>query len=378
MMQVLTGARVFDGTRLRDGMAVCIDGTRIAALIPEAEAPAPTTRLNGGILAPAFIDLQVNGGGGLAIGPDTDLDAIRAICATHIALGTGGLLPTLITDTPEVTARVIAAAIAAERAGVDGFLGLHLEGPHLDPRRKGAHDARLIRPMQPADLSMLLEAKSGLRHLMVTLAPEAATSDQITSLARAGILVSLGHTDCAHPTAKAAIAAGAASATHLFNAMSQLGSREPGLVGAVLGSDLPCGVIADGIHIAPETLRIALAAKPRGAFLVTDAMAFAGTALTEMHLNGRLIRRANGRLVLEDGTLAGADLAMPQALRTLTGPVRLPLPRALAMATSIPARVIKAFGHGRIGKGRFAHLVHLDEGLAVQAVWHAGLVVGSA
>lgn len=377
MMQSLTGARVFDGNRLLDGMAVCIDGSRIAALVPEAEAPHPVTRLDNGILAPAFIDLQVNGGAGLAIGTDTDLTAIRAICAAHLALGTGGLLATLITDTPEVTARVIAAAIAAEKAAVPGFLGLHLEGPHLDARRKGAHDAALIRPMLANDLALILQAKSKLSHLKVTLAPEAATAGQIAALTRAGVLVSLGHTDCTHATAMAAIAAGAACATHLFNAMRQLGSREPGLVGAVLDSALACGLIADGIHIAPETLRIALAAKPEGAFLVTDAMAFAGTDLTEMRLNGRLIRRMGGKLVLDDGTLAGADLTLPQALRTLTGPVGVPLPRALAMATSIPAGVIAAAGHGTIRKGSHAHLVHLDDRLAPCAIWHAGNLVGS-
>ncbi len=371
-MKVLAGARVFDGTALQDGLAVIVENGRITALLPEEAAPPVTDRLGGGILAPAFLDLQVNGGGGLAVGPETDIGALRHICRTHLQLGTGGILATLITDAPDVTDRVIAAAIAAQKASVPGFLGLHLEGPHLDPRRKGAHDPARIRPMGDDDLARMLNAKASLRHLKVTLAPEAATPGQITALDRAGILVSLGHTDCSYDQARAAIAAGARCATHLFNAMSQLGNREPGLVGAVLDSGLACGIIADGIHVALATLRIALAAKPEGAFIVTDCMAFAGTDLSEMRLNGRRVRRRDNRLVLDDGTLAGADLTVPQALHILTRDIGLPAERALSMATRIPADLIGATERGRIASGARADLVHLTADFNVQATWIAG------
>jgi N-acetylglucosamine-6-phosphate deacetylase len=371
-MQVIAGATVFDGTALQDGLAVIMDGGRIVGIRPLTDAPPVTDRLTGGILAPAFIDLQVNGGGGLAVGTDTDVESLRRICATHLALGTGGILPTLITDTVEVTERVIAAGIAAEKAQVAGFIGLHLEGPHLDPRRNGAHDPRLIRPMSDVDLQRLLAAKQSLTRLKVTLAPEAATADQISALARAGVLVSLGHSDCTYAEALAAIKAGAGCATHLFNAMHQLGNREPGFVGAVLDSALPCGVIADGIHVAPATLRIALAAKAAGAFLVTDCMAFAGTDLTEIQLNGRKVQRRDGRLLLEDGTLAGADLTLPQALRVLVGEVGIDPARALGMATRIPADVIGAADRGRITAGARADLVHLDGDFNVMRIWHGG------
>lgn len=370
-MTVIAGARLFDGKAFHDGLAVVLDGSRIAGIRPAAGLSADVT-LDGGILSPAFVDLQVNGGGGAMVGPQTDADALRAICAVHIGLGSGGILPTLITDTAEVTARVLAAGIVAARQAVPGFLGLHLEGPHLDPRRKGAHDPALIRPMTDDDLGMLIAAKAGLPCLMVTLAPEAVSPDHIAALAGAGIVVSLGHTDCTAEVARAAIAAGAGCATHLFNAMSAMGSREPGLVGTVLSSGLPAGLIADCIHVVPEVLRVALAARQDGIFLVSDSMAFAGTDMTEAVLNGRRVLRRNGRLTLDDGTLAGADLTLPEAIVVLTRHAGIPLERALAMATRLPATLIGAGHRGTIAPDARADLVHLDGALRVRRIWHGG------
>ena len=368
-MTTLAATRIFDGQRFLTDHAVVIDGGRIAAVVPAAEAGS-ALRLDG-TLAPAFLDLQVNGGGGLMVGGDTDPAALRHICATHQRLGCAGVLPTLITDTPDATAAVIAAGIRA--VGAPGFLGLHLEGPHLDPRRHGAHDPALIRPMSPEDLARLCDAARALPVLMVTLAPESATPDQIAALSRAGAIVSLGHTDCDHDTACAAFAAGARCATHLFNAMSPLGHRAPGLVGAVLAGDAHAGLIADGIHVHPAAMRAALAARAKGIFLVTDCMGFAGTDLTEMALNGRMIHRRDGRLTLADGTLAGADLRLDQAIRVLVDQVGIAPERALAMATSEPARAAGlADDYGALRAGRRADLVLLDDGLRLQSVWIAG------
>jgi N-acetylglucosamine-6-phosphate deacetylase len=366
MRQVFTGATVFDGTRLLPGALVVEDGQVIGLSGGEGEQVA----LSGGILAPGFVDLQVNGGGGVAVDGATDVAALRTICEAHARLGTTGLLPTLITDRPEAVTRVIAAGIAAV-GQVPGFLGLHLEGPHLDPRRKGAHDPALIRPMDEADLVQLCAAAQRLPALIVTLAPSAVTPDQIARLAAAGVIVSLGHSDCTLAEAQAAIAAGARCATHLFNAMSQLGSREPGLVGAVLSGTLPAGLIADGNHVAPEVLRIASAARPEGLFLVTDAMCVAGTGATGFHLGGRRILRHDGRLTLEDGTLAGADLTLPQALRVMVDRVGLAPERALAMATSVPAALIGAQA-GRLVAGGPADFVHLDDAWRLRQVWRGG------
>jgi N-acetylglucosamine-6-phosphate deacetylase len=368
MQQSFTGATIFDGTRLHRGATLVVADGRVTAL---GAAGGSGMRLDGGILAPGLIDLQVNGGGGVAVDGATDADALAHICAAHARLGATGLLPTLITDTPEAVAQVVAAGIAAGRQGVPGFLGLHLEGPHLDPRRKGAHDVALIRPMTEADLALLCDAAQALPALMVTVAPSAVTPEQIRRLCAAGAVVSLGHSDCTLHEANAAIDAGAHCATHLFNAMSQLGNREPGLVGAVLSGTIAAGLIADGIHVAPEVLRIALAARPDGLFLVSDAMCVAGTDLKDFRLGGRRILRERGRLTLEDGTLAGADLSLPQALRVMVKTVGISAEQALAMATSVPARLIGARA-GRLEPGYPADFVHLDDDWQLLQVWRGG------
>ncbi len=361
-VQTLAATALFDGERLLDDMAVILRDGVIEAIVPRPDGVVPMP----GILAPGFVDLQVNGGAGLMVGATTDATALASICAVHRDLGCAGILPTLITDSAAVTARVLAAGIAAARAGTPGFLGLHLEGPHLDPRRAGAHDAALIRPMTNADMAVLIAARADLPALMVTLAPEAATPAQIAALTAAGIVVSLGHSDCTLDQAQAAFAAGARCATHLFNAMSPLGHRQPGLVGAVLSGDAQAGIIADGTHVDPAALRIALRARPRGLFLVSDCMAVAGTALTEFPLQGRRILRRDGRLTLADGTLAGADLRLDRAVRVAVAAGAGPA-QALAMATSVPADLIGAQA-GRIVPGRAADLILLDADLHLTGI----------
>ncbi len=377
---VFVGASVFDGTVLHAEAALVVEDGRVAAIVADGEAPAgERVALGGGVVAPGFVDLQVNGGGGVMLNGAPDLEGIRAICAAHGRLGTTGLLPTLITDTPEVTRAAVAAGIAAAEAGVPGFLGLHLEGPHLDPRRKGAHDPALIRPMDAEDLALLLEAAARLPALVVTVAPESASLEQIAALAAAGAVVSLGHSDTAAAAAAAAFGAGASMVTHLFNAMSPLGNREPGLVGAALESEgVRAGLIADGVHVAPLAMRVALAAKrgEEGMFLVTDAMAVAGTELDRFTLNGREILRRDGRLTLADGTLAGADIDMAGAIRVLVREVGVTLPRALRMAAAVPAAVIGMGDRlGRLAPGRVADLVHLDAEMRLGGVWRAGVRV---
>lgn len=376
MTRILTGADLFDGTTRRPGMALVIEDNRIAAILPEAEAPDyPVLHLNGGVLTPGLIDLQVNGGDGILLDGSATAATLARICAAHARLGATGILPTLITDTPQATAAVIKAGIAAAKARVPGFLGLHLEGPHLDPRRHGAHDPALIRPMTDGDLAALIAAARALPTLMVTLAPASARPGQIAALHAAGAVVSLGHADCTLAEAAAAQAAGATSVTHLFNAMSPLGSREPGLVGAALSLPLACGLIADGVHVHPETIRLALAAKSAGeVFLVSDAMAVAGTGLTEFQLGDRRILRRDGRLTLADGTLAGADLSLPQAVRFMIKQVGLSPERALAMASRIPAQVIGS-DRGRIAPGLPADLVHFNADWQLTRVWQAGAPV---
>jgi N-acetylglucosamine-6-phosphate deacetylase len=370
---IFSGAAIFDGTVLHRGLSLVVAQGRVVDLTA-APPPGQVVDLSGGVLAPGMIDLQVNGGGGVIVDGNATPESLAALCATHSRLGATGILPTLITDTPTATAAVLAAGIEAARRETPGFLGLHLEGPHLDPARRGAHDANLIRPMIDDDMARLCEAARHLPSLMVTLAPRAVSLDQIATLSRAGVIVSLGHADCTHDQALAAHGAGARVVTHLFNAMSALGHREPGLVGAALAHPFDVGLIADGVHVHPQVIRLAVAAKQAGAvFLVSDAMAVAGTNLPGFRLGGREIRRAGGRLTLADGTLAGADLTLPQAVRVMVRNVGLPLERALAMATSIPAHVIRRSADlGNLTPGRVADMVHLSGMGELQKVWRSG------
>ena len=369
MGQLFKAAAVFDGTRLQTGAQLCV----VDGLVAEPQAGGAVIDLGDGILAPGFIDLQVNGGGGRMVDAATDAATITMICASHARLGATGLLPTLITDTADATAAVIAAGVEAARRGVPGFLGLHLEGPHLDPNRNGAHDARLIRPMDEADLAQYLAAARELPSLMITLAPEAVTAEQIGRLMAAGVIVSLGHTQAGHAAAMAAFAAGAGCVTHLFNAMSHLTSREPGLVGAALSAPVFAGLIADGIHVDPAVIRLAMKAKPEGMFLVSDAMAFAGSDAIEIRLGGRRILRRDGRLTLDDGTLAGADLTLPQAVKVMVEQVGIAPEVALGMATSRPAACLGREGElGHLLPGRVADMVHLGQDWTLKGVWRAG------
>jgi N-acetylglucosamine-6-phosphate deacetylase len=372
------GARIFDGEDWHDGKALLVSGETVEGIIATAAVPADaeTIDLPGGLLAPGFVDLQVNGGGGVMLNDDPSVETIRRICAAHAPFGTTSLLPTLITDTPETTAATLEAGAAAACEKVPGFLGLHLEGPHLSLSRKGAHDPDLIRPMEKADLDRLVNARSSMPALMTTVAPETVTPQQIAALAGVGIIVSLGHSDAGFATARAAIEAGARQMTHLFNAMSQLQHRKPGMVGAALDSGgISAGLIADGFHVDRHAIAIALRAKrgPGRIFLVTDAMATIGTDMTEFTLNGRTIRREGGRLTLADGTLAGADLDMISAVRFMHREIGLPLEEALRMASLYPAEAVgQEHRLGRIGEGRPASFVHLSDALEVQSVWIEG------
>jgi N-acetylglucosamine-6-phosphate deacetylase len=376
--QAFTGAEVFDGTEIRPATVV-VDTGRVIALQPPTASVLGwrEVALDGGVLAPGFVDLQVNGGGGVMLNDDPSVATLETIESTHAGLGATTILPTLITDRAEVTRATVDAVVRAVAAGVPGIAGLHLEGPHLSLARKGAHDPALIRPMGSDDLTFLLDAARRLPRLMVTLAPESVTMDQIAALAGAGVIVSLGHTDAGFAACRAAFAAGVHVVTHLFNAMSPLGNREPGLVGAVLGTGaVSAGLIADGLHVHPATIATAMAAKtgPGQIFLVSDSMAPAGTAMTEFTLNGRRIIRGNGMLTLPDGTLAGADLDLARAVRVMTGIIGRD--RALGMATRVPATVMRMQDRiGVLAAGLQADMVHLSGDGMLRAVWRAGIPV---
>lgn len=373
----ICGADVFDGETRHENATLVVEDGAVRDVVPAQAAPAGAARVDvpGGLLAPGFVDLQVNGGGGVLFNDQPDVTALETICSAHLRRGTTALLPTLITDTPESTNAAIEAGRAAARAGVPGFLGLHLEGPHLSVAKKGAHDADFIRPMTASDLRSLVAASKCLPKLVVTLAPEAVSTAQIETLTDAGVVVSLGHSAATFEAARSAAAAGARAVTHLFNAMSPLGHRDPGLVGAALATGgLFAGLIADGHHVHPAAIAMALSAKagPGRVFLVSDAMPTVGTDITSFSLNGRRVERRDGRLTLADGTLAGADLDMASAVRVMVDIVGVSVEEALRMAALYPAQCLGADRLGHLKPGAAADIVHLNDILAPTRVWVGG------
>lgn len=373
------GARIFHKARLIENHALVLEDGYVTAILPETELTANIVRerLDGGVIAPGFVDLQVNGGGGVMFNTDTTVEALRTMSAAHASIGATSIMPTLISDSNEKTVGAIDAVAAAMKAEVPGIIGLHLEGPHLSLERKGAHDAAFIRPMQDADVALLLNAAGAIPALKVTVALENVTNEQINQLSKAGIIVSIGHTNATFEACKAAADAGAKCVTHLFNAQSQMGNREPGTVGAALSiGSLSAGVIADGIHVHEASLANALRAKsgPGDIFFVSDAMATAGTDLGEFTLNGRTIERHGNRLTLKDGTLAGAHLEIAQAIKLAVENCQDTLGKALARATILPAKLIGHENLGDICVGAPARAVYLDESLNLKRTWKSNFL----
>lgn len=374
-LTAFANARLLLPEGFAEGRALLAADGRIAAIVAAADIPADARRvdLDGAILAPGFVDVQVNGGGGVLFNDAPTVETIATIGAAHRRFGTTGFLPTLISDDLSVMREAVRAVDAAIEAGVPGVLGIHIEGPYLNSRRKGIHDSSKIRELDDEGFETL----TGLRHgrTLVTLAPERTTPAMIRRLADAGVIVSAGHTNGRYADIRAALDAGLAGFTHLFNAMSPLTSREPGAVGAALEDAASwCGLIVDGRHIDPVTMRLALRCKPADKFmLVTDAMPSVGMAEKSFMLQGQPIRVEDGVCVNADGTLAGSDLDMALAVRNAVAMLRVAPARALAMASAHPAAFLRLEREiGTLAPGGRADLVALDADLQVQHTWIGG------
>jgi len=366
---------LFDGEDFLREHGVVIRGATIVAVLPLADCPdgAALTRLSTGTLTAGFIDLQANGGGDVLFNNAPTVATLEIMLAAHRRLGTTALLPTVVSDTPEVLRAALAAVSAARAAGQAGVLGIHLEGPFLEPSRRGAHGADHLRAPASADLDWLCEARDF--PVLLTLAPGRVAPADIARLSRAGVIVCAGHSEASYEDMVTAAAHGLAGVTHLFNAMSQLQARQPGVVGAAL--DLPqlwAGIIADGHHVHPAAIRLAHAAKPPGGLLlVSDAMATVGGRQRHFSLYGETISERDGCLVNAAGTLAGSAIALSDAVRYAHREVGLPLADCLRMASLYPATAIGLGARmGRLAAGYRADLVHLDDALRVRQAWVAG------
>lgn len=372
-MIAIAATQVFTGAELLGETSVHIADGRVVDL--KAGVSPGALRLDG-LLAPGLVDVQVNGGGGVLFNDTPTIEALLAITEAHARFGVTAIMATLISD--ERT-KIVAAFEAVERAvreGMPGLLGLHLEGPWLSSPRRGVHPDKFLRPLDAEDMRQLTRQRSF--PVMVTLAPEQATPEQVKALTDHGVVVSIGHTAASHEAVETLLAAGARGFTHLFNAMPPLEGRNPGPVGAALAKrDAWTGLILDGIHVHPIAARAAFAAKSASKMiLVSDAMATVGSDAPGMTLFGERIAVSDGALRTSAGTLAGAHLDLSLAARNATTMLGATREDALRMASITPAEFLRQERrHGRIAPGNRADLVLFDDSLNPQRVWIAGLPV---
>ena len=346
-----------------------ISGDRIALIRPASQiASAPEAHFYD-VVAPGFIDLQINGGGGILFNDSPDLPAVNAIAAAARQGGACHILPTFITAPEQEYGRAMeAVSRAADRPEI---LGLHLEGPFLSPARAGIHNADFMRQMDARDVARLTGFEG---RLLLTCAPEQVTLADIRALIDAGVIVFAGHSDADIEMMNAAISAGLSGVTHLFNACSQLNAREPGIVGAALSdSRLFAGIIADRYHVHDANLKLAVAQMHDRLCLVSDTMPSFGTNLLGFVLQGREITLKDGRLVSAEGQLAGAHLGLDEAVRNIISATQIAPEKALHMASGIPAKIVGLDSeYGAVREGRLASLTCLDRGLRACAVYVHG------
>jgi N-acetylglucosamine-6-phosphate deacetylase len=375
MLLAFRNGKLLTGAGIEAERTLLVRNGRIEALVGAREVLGAdrVIDLGGQLLAPGFVDCQVNGGGGALFNDHPTAETIATIARAHRRFGTTGFLPTLISDDLDVVTRGFDAVRVAIARGVPGVLGIHIEGPFLNEAKRGVHDARKLRELDAGAVELLSQPHGGVT--MVTLAPECTTPAHIAALQEAGVIVSAGHTNATFAELQPALRAGLRGFTHLFNAMSPLGSREPGAVGAALADDASwCGLIVDGHHVHPETMKLALRAKRHDRFmLVSDAMPSVGASVKNFVLNGRPVSVVDGRCVDEEGRLAGADLDMASAVRNAKNMLGLPLAAALRMASVNPAEFLALRDVGRIAPGQRANLVLLDDALQVRETWIDGL-----
>ncbi|WP_415357965.1 N-acetylglucosamine-6-phosphate deacetylase [Halioglobus sp. Uisw_031] len=376
MLQAIVNGCIFDGESVHEHKAVLIEGEHIVAVVDPEQVPADigaSYDLEGGTLIPGFIDLQVNGGGGVLFTAAPTVDSLRTIGAAHRQYGTTGFLPTLITTRFDVMREAVSAVAEAIAIGTPGVLGLHLEGPFLSPERKGVHDAGKFCQLDQTGFDILTSLQVG--STVVTLAPELTSPQMISRLVEEGVIVCGGHSGATYAQTRDALAQGLSGFTHLYNAMTPLQSREPGMVGAALADDDSWfGIIADGHHIHPAAFSVAVAAKKRGgALLVTDAMPTVGSPDTSFILDGNTIVASEGRVTNAEGTLAGSDLTMLSAVNNAAEFARLDWFEAVRMASLYPARALGLERElGAIRPGFRASLLALDSAHRIRASWVNG------
>jgi N-acetylglucosamine-6-phosphate deacetylase len=375
MSTALINGKVFTGDEWLTNQAVIIEGEHIADICAAEQLPAnvsQTIDLQGQRLIPGLIDTQVNGGGGVLLNQATTPQALAVMGAAHRRFGTTGFYPTLISDDLEVVAQAIAAVEQAIAQKIPGVLGIHLEGPFLNPERKGVHNADKFKIIDEAAFTLLTSLKSG--KTLITIAPELTTPEMIRRLADAGVVVAAGHSAANYEQTRIALNAGVTAFTHLFNAMTPFTSREPGMVGAALEDKTSwCGIIADGFHVHPAAIKVAHQAKAAGKMvLVTDAMPSVGAEDKSFNLYGEHIFYNDGKLTTASGTLAGSDLDMLAAVRNTIQMAGIDADEAIRMASAYPAAMMGETQLGAIKPGFIASMILIDENYQLIHSWING------
>lgn len=361
--------RLFDGNHYHDNKVIIIEDGVIIGFDDEADNVTEQIK---GLVVPGFIDLQVNGGGSILFNTTPTLAGIKTIMTAHAQFGTTAMLPTLITDKVSVMAKAADAVASAIANNEPGILGVHFEGPHLSVAKKGAHSEDFIRQISNEEWQIL--ERKDIGKVVVTLAPETVSTSDITRMKKAGIDICLGHSNASYQQAQSAVNAGASGFTHLFNAMSPLQGREPGVTGcALLNDDTACGLIVDGHHVDYVSCQLAIKTKPQGkVFLVTDAMPPVGTRDNVFDFFDRQVHLAQGKLTSTTGELAGSVLDMATAVKNTHQQVKIPLDETLRMASKYPADFIGENLRGQLIIGKQADFVALNDELGVLATWIAG------
>jgi len=373
--------RVLTQGQVAENLTIIVNGARIEAVVGRERAVSEgisTIDLDGSYVLPGFIDTQVNGGGGVLFNDSPDVTGIKAIGEAHCQFGTTGFLPTLISDELDVIRQGIAAVEEATNQGVPGVLGIHIEGPFLAHDRRGVHDAHKLQQLTQEIINTLEPVRFG--QTLLTLAPETVSPDMIRTLTEKGFIVCGGHSNATYEQVNAAVEQGLSGFTHLFNAMSQLAAREPGMVGAALeGQSTWCGIIADNHHVSPVSLGLAYRCKgPEKLMLVTDAMPPVGSSQNEFSLLGKKITVSEGVCRDPDGTLAGTALDMASAVRNIIKDTGCSLAEASCMASTGPAAFLgQQADRGTIEAGKRADLVITNEELEVCTTLIGGKVVFS-
>lgn len=374
-MKAIICDKIFDGEQIIKNHAVLYDGENIDSIVKVDELPEDiqSETFTSGILVPGFIDIQVNGGGGVLFNDTQTVEAISCIGRGHRSYGTTRFMPTLISDKHDKMLMAHEAAKKAILVGSLGAIGIHYEGPFLNVLKRGAHSSEMVRQIEPNDVKFLLEDFPGIK--MVTIAPECVDNAVIKALYEADVRICIGHSAATYDQTVEALKAGASCFTHLFNAMSGFSARSPGVIGAALESrDAWCGMIVDGIHVHPASLKIALASKPQGkCILVTDAMPTVGSDRDEFLFFGELLKADNNKIVNKDGVLSGCHLNMSQAVSNAVRWLDVSVEEALRMGSLYPAEFLGVSNRlGRIRKGYIADLIMLDDKLNVMKSWLAG------